>query len=276
MIVDAVVQLVKTQLVPGTPSFLLLMFTAGLLLLLSGGRRRKWGRLWLVALAALYWTMSLPAVAGALERGLSRGYGQASALAARQASAIVVLGAGSITLRANGRELHLVTQPTGFSVLGAARLYAVMDDPLVIVSGGMAGRRATRPESAAMRDALLAVGVPRERILLESTSRTTHEQAVTLRPLLRAYQIDRFILVTRPSHMWRAMALFESRGMRPIPSVARARSEGSPEPYPWLPDWGAWASSSLQAYEYLAVGHAWVRGHFRGDGTPETAAASRE
>ncbi len=268
---DVVFQIIRDSIVPGSAPFLLLGLTLGVLLLMAGSRCQGWGRRWLVTLAALYWAMSLPIVADTAEGMLAGDYRPATVREARRADTVVVLGGGNQTYGAAGRELNLVTPESAFAVLEAARLYHLMDEPLIIVSGGIARRWVGSPESEAMRKSLLDLGIPDERILEESVSRNTHEQALNLTRLLRTHRIDRFVLVTRPAHMRRAMIMFEAQGTRPIPSVSRTHSADLAPPSSWLPDWGAWSTSYQVVHQYLALAYAWGRGWLESPRTLGTA-----
>lgn len=75
---------------------------------------------------------------------------------------------------------------------------------------------------------LMAYGVPREAILVENRSTTTHESAAFAKPLLAGIS-GRIVLLTSDFHMYRASRSFAHEGIhvitRPIPDVLkRSRS----------------------------------------------------
>lgn len=70
-------------------------------------------------------------------------------------------------------------------VEAAAELWRRGGAPRVVVSGGVT-RGAGRSEAAGMADGLVALGVPRQAILVEEQSRTTAENARCCAELLRA------------------------------------------------------------------------------------------
>jgi uncharacterized SAM-binding protein YcdF (DUF218 family) len=72
----------------------------------------------------------------------------------------------------------------------------------LIVSGGAA--RAGVREADAMRELLVARGVPDQAILLESRARSTEENFACAAPILRQLAARRVLLVTEPWHMARA------------------------------------------------------------------------
>ena len=92
----------------------------------------------MAAVLVFYLALSSPAGAGLLARTLSDGYRPLpSAGEARGARVVVVLGSGSVNLRAAGRQLSSVTIGAGLRVLEAARLFDLLNGPLVVVSGGV-------------------------------------------------------------------------------------------------------------------------------------------
>lgn len=83
----------------------------------------------------------------------------------------------------------------------------------LILSGGGAFNTVT--EAKTMADVAVALGMNDKDIVLESESRDTKDQARLIRKIVGH---NRFILVTSASHMPRSIALFQKRGMRPIPA----------------------------------------------------------
>lgn len=254
---------VAKLLVPGSMSFLVLALSVGLVL--SSGPRgmHRWGRRWLIALAALYVALSTPLVCSGLLGGLSRGYARlVDARNATGATAVVVVGNGVVTYGADGRALHQLTRRTAYCVLEAARLYKLLAEPWVIASGGIADSASQRePESDVMRAGLIELGVPAERILLESTSRNTREQVINVAALLRPRRFEHVVVVTSPASMWRTLALFEKLGLPAVPSVSSLRY-GGPSGTLWrfVPSLDALRGSEAASYEYLAFLYYWLRG----------------
>ena len=244
-----VIQLLKDCL-PGSIPFLVLAFFVGLTLL-NSSRTDRWGRRWLWGLFLLYLGFSLPAVSRLLAAPLGWGLTSLQKVEdARGANTIVVLDA-STDRYWNGRTL-LLEMPSGASALRtleAARVYRLLaGNPLVVVSGGdPAATPGQAAEGSALRDALVKLGVPYERILLDSDSQNTRAHAVNLVRLLRSRDISRFVLVTSPTHMRRALWAFRAEGADLIPSP-------SPSPVDDKYGWGAfWPSSKSLAYAHSAI-----------------------
>ena len=260
---DLLAGIVKDYLVPGSVSFLIFAFAIGVALLYGGDRLRRLGRAWLTVLAFLYWALSAWLVSDALSAGLVSGFrGLADAADAKGATTIVVLSVGSTAYGVDGREVPELGKDTAFNVLEAARVYRLLKQPWIVASGGPGdpGRPRT-PDSEMMRDAMVKLGVPAERILLESKSANTREQAAFTAELLRARGVTGIILVTAPEHMHRAVGTFEALGFSVIPSVSAFRSPERGTLWERLrPSRGALLQSDWAVYEYMARVYYWLQG----------------
>ena len=119
----------------------------------------------------------------------------------------------------------------------------------VILSGGPEGMAIVEP----MRAYLECQGIPREAILLEANSRSTHENALYTKALLAGVQ-GRKVLLTSDYHMFRAHRAFTKAGLdvlpRPFPD---ARKRGAH----WL---GRWSAFLDLASETIKVGYYYARG----------------
>ena len=135
----------------------------------------------------------------------------------------------------------------------AARLFHAGKVKWIVASGGCAlcGEE-YYPEASAMRDLLVDLGVPGERVLLEEESRNTRENAVHSAELLRAHGFRKVLLITSASHMRRAFAAFRAAGVDAIPTPTDfQRRASNPGVLAWLPDAGALHRSTLAIKEYL-------------------------
>ncbi len=70
---------------------------------------------------------------------------------------------------------------------------------------------------------LLTLGLPADRLVLESQSRNTADSAARVVPLLGGRP---FALVTSAGHLPRSMATFAKAGLRPVPVPADYRLPG--------------------------------------------------
>lgn len=134
-----------------------------------------------------------------------------------QAQAIVLLGGGT--------RPHLPPRPmsemneAGDRIGFAAKLYREGKGPFIVVSGGFIEFfGSTVPESDAMKELLMAQGVPEEAIVLESRSRNTYENALYVREIADELGFNQILLVTSGLHMPRSVAIFQKQGFEVIPA----------------------------------------------------------
>jgi uncharacterized SAM-binding protein YcdF (DUF218 family) len=258
---QSVIDVLKSTLRPSSIFTCLLLVLVGALLLYVKSAA-KLGRRWLMAVIAGYWMISTPVGARLLMSGLIGGYAPLEKPSEVPAgSAIVVLGGGSFTYRAGGLSLDVPSDATALRALETARLYRLLGDPLIIASGGAVFPVDNPdPESEALGKALVGLGVPPQRIVYESRSRNTLEQAAESKAILQTRHINHFVLVTSSLHMKRSLAVFRAAGLSPYPSAARVRSEGLSDGWPLLPQQRFLSLSDEAIYDYLALGYYWARG----------------
>jgi uncharacterized SAM-binding protein YcdF (DUF218 family) len=260
-VLSAAATVVKTALVPGSMGLLLLGVLAGVASLYVPSLSR-WARRWLVVLCLLYVALAMPVVASWLETGTRPTYPRiASPADARGATAVVVLGNGLVSYTYEGLAIESLTRRTAYNAIEAARLYRLIHPAVVIASGGLADVEVhRRSEGEALRDALVSLGVPRKATAVETQSSNTAEQAQLVAPLLRGH--PRFLLVTTPIHMPRAVALFRSRGLDPVPAPSpidyTRTAQGSLLRF--VPSSNALRASELSMYEYLGIAYGRSRG----------------
>ncbi len=260
---DLFAEFFKEMLIPGSTMFLMIGLIIGVILLFIGWKTEKWGRRWLLFLSILYVLLSIPFAASLLERGLSVGYEPISSTTeVAGVDAIVILGGGGASFRAGELEVDTLSASSALRAMEGARLYQMLDDPIVIVSGGTNPKAGLlTPESKAMRDALVELGVPNQRIFLESDSFNTHDQALNVPPMLAAAGVERFILVTSPTHMRRAYFSFLEQGLDPIPAISTQHSETSSfSSNSIVPDLEALAVSQSALREWMGLIYYTLRG----------------
>ena len=185
-----IVDLAKTTLLPGSITTIIFAFTSGLVLLYA---RPRWGRVWLTCVTVGYWLVSTPVGTSLLARTVSTSHHPLqNAASAQGATAVVMLGGGSSNVIALGRELTSVTRSSALRAIETARVYHLLGDPLVIVSGGVTDPTpGASPESDAYQTAMHSLGVPADRVVSEGESRNTYEEVVILKRMLNDRHIDR-------------------------------------------------------------------------------------
>lgn len=251
--------LLKELFVPGTVPFLILALIPGVLFLYR--RPGRIGRVWISAVVLLYWLISMPVVAAWLVQISSPDYPRVEKSdQLYSASAVVVLGAGSHHYESGRETVSVMTREGGLRLLEAARIYRILNRPWVIVTGG--STFSGRSEAQVLAKGLEDLGVPRDRILLEEVSKSTHEHAMNVPRLLSERGVKEFVLVTSPTHMRRSLRVFSAAGLHPIPATPEAFAElrrlSSLERY--LPSDTALSVSSEVLYDGLGMAYYWLRG----------------
>ena len=136
-------------------------------------------------------------------------------------------------------------------VMLAHRAFVEGRAPIVIFSGS---RPRKLPCAIADVMAALAVqlGVPRDRILVETTATTTWENALRTDPMLRRLGVRRIVLVTDRLHMRRAQACFEQFGY-----IVERAAVPTPES---IPDNTTMLAMGVR--EAAALAYYWMEGRF--------------
>lgn len=181
-------------------------------------------------------------------------------------TAIVILGSGSWDAEDwDGRVFASTDRAAASRVLEAVRVFKMTGAAVVISSGGNPhpGRRMV-PGAETMRELLVTLGVPADRIMVETASMTTRDEAVIIAPLLQAQGIQQVVLVTGETHMRRSLGTFRAVGVETIPAIAMDYSRTH---RPWasllLPhEDGLWFASA-NAHEVLGFAYYWLRGWWK-------------
>lgn len=226
-------------------SLLLLVMLLGLLL-----RHWVWRLLALMALVAV-WLLSTPMGAERLAAPLESRFEGRSLDGFREHQAIVLLGGGvAIDPRQRGR---FDLMPAADRMFHAAALWHAGRAPEIIATGGL-GARSDWSEAHAMREVLLALGVPDEAIRLETRSRTTREHPANVADML-AERGEPVLLVTSALHMPRAVANFRTAGVgvTPAPTDFELLAHGNWRD--WAPDARALDRSTRALKERIGLLH---------------------
>lgn len=96
----------------------------------------------------------------------------------------------------------------------AASLYQKQIAPLVITLGGGSDKDSGKTEGGVGRDYLLAKGVPYADIIAETNSFDTEQQAARLAQIARDHQLDRVVVVSDGTHLFRIAELCRRQGLQ--------------------------------------------------------------
>lgn len=256
------IHLLKASL-PGSIAFLSIAVAFGLILLL-GQRTSRWGRRWLWWLLAAYLVFSIPLTARWLAAPLAWGFNPLDSLVvAREIRAVVVLDGGTGRFRNREELIEIPLDTSALRALETCRVYRLMEDPLVIVSGGVDHADPKwAPEASALREVLIKCGVPEARIILDSDSLNTSAHAMNLVRMLKKRKIDQFVLVTSPGHMRRAIWAFQTQGVDPVPSPSKSSMDD--ERRGWRACWPSTQALEFTQetmHEYVGLVYYFIKGY---------------
>ena len=249
-------KVVGTMLMP-LPLCLLISFVG--VFLLWRGRHLLVGKI-LISFGLIGLTLlSYNPVSRALNAPLNcryEAYGNHDGQNKKPVSYVVVLAGGHksdpaipVTSQMNGHALIRLVE--------GVRVWRQNPGAALILSGCGSGDPV--PESQVMAQVAAFLGVPREKIILESDSYDTKDQARFVQSTVRDAP---FALVTSANHMPRSMGLFEKLGMHPIPAPAGTTSRIR---QPWtilslFPSAGTLEQSTDAIHEYLGLAWGKLRG----------------
>ena len=180
-------------------------------------------------------------------------------------TAVVILGSGSFSARDwDGKTSSVPDRSGAARIVEAARVYHLIKPEWVISSGGRVyADDPDAPSGETMRDMLVALGVPASRILLETESRNTHDEAVIVRRMLESLPADDVVLVTVDLHMPRSLGAFRAQGIDAIPAIARRPVARPPWNVSFLPSDSGLMESNAVARELLGICYYALRGWYR-------------
>jgi uncharacterized SAM-binding protein YcdF (DUF218 family) len=266
---EQLVEFIKTYLLPGSFSFLLLGLILGITLLFLRGKASRWGKGLLISLTLAYLLMSVPIIPHSLETLLSNPYSPVQFPdELGDIQAIVILGGGGTTYERENQRLESMSESTSLRVLEGARLYQMLGQLPVFVSGGAAETTGARvPQSKIMANALIGLGVVEGDILEEPRSGNTYEQAIIVGEMLMDEGIEAFLLVTSPTHMYRSLATFRAQGLSPEAAISMQHSPHHPvSRQSFFPSNDALGASQMVFRELMALFYYKVSGRMTIEG----------
>ncbi len=228
--VQFIVNLLKI-LAPGTTAFFIVVAGAAILLSRWPGGPRRYAVALLAALLVSYGAMSLPWTAERVSKRLLMHAPLSDVQAAHGATVVVVLTGDSEHAR----------------VIETLRLNSLLRPRWVIVGG-----------TERMRDEIVDGGVPRDRIIMEGGGRTTREQLINVKRIVRERRLDRIVLVVSAIHMPRALAGARALGLDAVPSSSATRRIAGKSPF-W-PAYDALRLTRESLYESVAWWYYRLRG----------------
>jgi uncharacterized SAM-binding protein YcdF (DUF218 family) len=222
-------------------------------------------RRFLFGAAAGYALISTYAVPALASRAMTAGYHKfAAADAPPGATALVVLGAGTVVVGGWEDSAAIMTDVEAARVLEAWRVFRLIGPAVVITSGGApAPEDQSKPSGLNMHDELVRLGIPDAQIIVDIASHDTHSSAIVILPMLRTKGIEHLVLVTSDTHMRRSLGTFRAQGWTAVPAVAPDPNLGRRWHDWFLPSSYGLDLSGQLTHELLGLSYYWLRGWWR-------------
>jgi uncharacterized SAM-binding protein YcdF (DUF218 family) len=196
---------------PGTFALLL-----ALLGLAAWWRGRRWGRWPILAGLGFYLTLMVLPVHAWVQRPLEDRFPRPAEAPAR-VDGIVVLGGAVEQDLTEAHGLPALNGAAERMTEAVALMRRYPGARLVFTGGQGALLHGDVTEADVARQLWTAMGVPPERMLFETESRNTHENAVLTRALAKPRPGETWLLVTSASHMPRSVGVFRQAGWEVVP-----------------------------------------------------------
>ncbi len=212
------------------PSTLIaLLIGYGAILIWTGWAR--WGRRFVSIGAALLLIVGLSPLGNALIVPLEDRFPRADLVSPPAPAGMIILGGAETRLVGSARKAPTLNE-AGERLVEGAILALRFPQSRIAFSGGDAGILYKSDSEAAGAAALLGeLGVPRDRLILETNARDTYENALYLKRELEAEDAigagKRWLLITSAYHMPRAIGVFRQAGLDVEPWPVDYRTRGS-------------------------------------------------
>jgi uncharacterized SAM-binding protein YcdF (DUF218 family) len=171
---------------------------------------------------------------------------------------IVLLG-GAINARTRNGAVRYDLNDAADRITYAASLARSHPNASIFISGGQVFPRAGAvSEAEVTARELEGMGIERSRVVLETGSRTTAENAAFSARDPRLHH-GRWVLVTSAFHMPRAMGVFRKQGLDLVAAPTDWRLDEAPAPFSWSVA-GQLGNLDLAGKEYLGLLGYWLTG----------------
>jgi len=223
---------------------ILLLIVIGALLM--RGRARSLGVMLCASAVIGLYALSISPVARSIASPLEFAHPK---YAGQPVQYVVVLGAGHST-DARASEIGQLNRTALFRLTTGIDIYRQNPGAKLLLSGW--GAQDPKSHAEVSKAVAIRLGVNPEDIKVAPDARVTAEEADAWRYVL----LDKpFALVTSALHLPRAMNIFETKGMNPIPAPANFESGADRPLYwrDWIPQAGDLALSQAAWHEYLGI-----------------------
>jgi len=218
----------------------------------------------LIGAAGLY-LLSIQPVLHLLSSGLEKKFPVVQENQIKKTNAIIVLSAGIVEgVPVSFSSLPSAPGPSAIVRLSeGVRLYRIIKakerNCTIILTGGRFYEK-QYAASVVSREWLISMGIPASDIRLETSSRTTFEEARLVLPTVRNVSAEAVFLITSASHMHRAVAAFNKFGLSVIPAPCDFSDSGKLGLFSFLPEAATLRENRALLWEYLGSVYYKVKG----------------
>lgn len=217
------------------------------------GRAPAWHRYRFAFLAftLLTYGASIPAATNAVRRQIESWYPIAPPIetARAQRPVIITLTAGWMRITPNGYEAHL-GEPGWERTWAAVALWERIGGTIMFV--GAPNRDHKDSAAAAMARVAMKLGVPKDKIIIETESLNTHENILFAKPLLPS-GAKPIYLITSALQMPRAYDVARHEGLAVIPYAVDPIAQAHTEWQDWVPNNNAPQEWESMLHEMLGI-----------------------
>ena len=189
-----------------------------------------------VLIVGLY-VLCIPITSGSLVEWLEGPRPSPDILAQKYDVAVVLTGMLNLGLSTEG---NLEFQEGVDRILaGISVVRRGIADQLLITGGSGSLWDQSKSEAVLLREFAIESGLSSDQIIIDPTSRNTHENAVNTAALVRERGYGKVLLITSAFHMWRAEAAFNKQGLFPEVYPVDFRTSDTITVFSFLPSVGA-------------------------------------
>ena len=126
-------------------------------------------------------------------------------------------------------------------------------DKLLITGGSGSLLDQSKSEAVLLKEFAIESGLSPSQIIIDPTSRNTHENAVNTAGLVREGGYEKILLITSAFHVWRAEAAFNKQGLFPEVYPVDFRTSDTISIFDFLPSAGALSRVTWMIHELVGV-----------------------
>ncbi|MBX2805233.1 MAG: YdcF family protein [Hyphomicrobiales bacterium] len=182
---------------------------------------------------------------------LEQQYGKPSPQTIGSPSGVIVLG-GMIDTATSEARANMTLNNAAERLTEAARLAYRFPEARIVMSGGASTVYRGKDEASSAKQFLTDLGVADSRVLTETNSKNTWQNAIYSKEIIQPQPGERWLLITSAFHMPRSVGVFRAAGFEVIPWPVDYRTRGDQDAWrlPTQPS-EAWRNIDLATKEWI-------------------------